>query len=95
MELFLKWLRRKWGDVLAMRQFETGCRRLGGMRRASKQQNSPGVGSWSSGGVWRAPWAGCQSPWDEEGICLWKGSAQAKGRWLYKGKLIKEVNYER
>lgn len=58
MELFLKWLRRKWGDVLAMRQFGTGCRSLGGVQRASKQQNSPGVGSWSSAGVWRASMKG-------------------------------------
>lgn len=50
--------KRKWVDILAKRQFGTGCRSLGGVRRASKQQNSPGVGSWSSGGMWRASIAG-------------------------------------
>lgn len=57
MELFLKQLRRESGEMPGNEEFGTGCRSLGGVRRASKQ-NSPGVGSWSSGGVWRASMAG-------------------------------------
>lgn len=64
MELFLKRLRRESGEMPGNEEFGTGCRSLGGVRRASKQQNSPGVGSWCSGGVWRASMVG--RGWGEE-----------------------------